>query len=215
MERRQPPARRRMLKSGQILLGKHPVPCTIRNRSGRGAWLKVQTTQANSPCGPLWIAALGTVIVLWSVELRLRRLDRRGAPRCGRDRCFLSRQAGQIYNLNVADPSIAHGGIYAHLVEVGNAASCQSKTPRRLRRLGVSAFNQGRSGALGMSGDRGIRQSNVDVSGAASRTAIALWSSATAHLVYGGFVGPARARPACRTQCLSIAIMAHEDGQLA
>ena len=31
LDRRQPPARRRFLKSGKVLLGKHPVPCTIRN----------------------------------------------------------------------------------------------------------------------------------------------------------------------------------------
>jgi hypothetical protein len=45
VERRQPPARRRMLMSGKILLGKHPVPCTVRNMSERGACLKVQTTE--------------------------------------------------------------------------------------------------------------------------------------------------------------------------
>ena len=33
-----------MLKSGKILLGKHPVPCAVRNISVRGACLKVQTT---------------------------------------------------------------------------------------------------------------------------------------------------------------------------
>jgi hypothetical protein len=44
MDRRQPPPRRRLLKSGEILLGKHPVPCTIRNMSARGACLQVQTT---------------------------------------------------------------------------------------------------------------------------------------------------------------------------
>jgi hypothetical protein len=44
VERRQPPARRRILKSGKILLGKHPVPCAVRNISERGACLKVQTT---------------------------------------------------------------------------------------------------------------------------------------------------------------------------
>lgn len=44
MERRQPPARRRMLKSGKILLGTHPVPCVVRNMSEKGACLKVQTT---------------------------------------------------------------------------------------------------------------------------------------------------------------------------
>jgi hypothetical protein len=44
VERRQPPARRRLLKSGNILLGKHPVPCIIRNISERGACLQVQTT---------------------------------------------------------------------------------------------------------------------------------------------------------------------------
>jgi hypothetical protein len=44
LDRRQPPARRRLLKSGKVLLGKHPVPCTIRNLSGTGACLEVQTT---------------------------------------------------------------------------------------------------------------------------------------------------------------------------
>jgi hypothetical protein len=45
MERRQPPPRRRMLKSGKILLGTHPIPCAVRNMSERGACLKVQTTE--------------------------------------------------------------------------------------------------------------------------------------------------------------------------
>jgi hypothetical protein len=44
VERRKPPARRQMLKSGKILLGTHPIPCAVRNISGRGACLKVQTT---------------------------------------------------------------------------------------------------------------------------------------------------------------------------
>ena len=44
MDKRQPPPRRRMLKSGKILLGKHPVPCTVRNLSETGACLQVQTT---------------------------------------------------------------------------------------------------------------------------------------------------------------------------
>jgi hypothetical protein len=44
VEKRQPLPRKRMLKSGKILLGKHPVPCTIWNMSERGACLKVQTT---------------------------------------------------------------------------------------------------------------------------------------------------------------------------
>jgi hypothetical protein len=44
LDRRQPPARRRLLKSGKILLGKHPVPCIIRNLSETGACLQVQTT---------------------------------------------------------------------------------------------------------------------------------------------------------------------------
>jgi hypothetical protein len=42
--RRQPPPRRRMLKSGKILLGKDVVPCTVRDISDRGACLRVQTT---------------------------------------------------------------------------------------------------------------------------------------------------------------------------
>jgi hypothetical protein len=44
VDRRQPPPRRRLLKSGEILLGKHPIPCTVRNMSERGACLQVQTT---------------------------------------------------------------------------------------------------------------------------------------------------------------------------
>jgi hypothetical protein len=43
-DRRQPPARRRLLKSGKILLVIEPIPCTIRNMSERGACLQVQTT---------------------------------------------------------------------------------------------------------------------------------------------------------------------------
>jgi hypothetical protein len=42
-ERRNKP-RTRVLKSGTILLGKHPVPCTVRNLSEIGACLQVQTT---------------------------------------------------------------------------------------------------------------------------------------------------------------------------
>ncbi len=42
-ERRATP-RTRMLKSGKILLGKHGVPCTVRNLSEIGACLQVQTT---------------------------------------------------------------------------------------------------------------------------------------------------------------------------
>ncbi len=34
-----------MLKSGKILLGKHAIPCAVRNMSERGACLKVQTTE--------------------------------------------------------------------------------------------------------------------------------------------------------------------------
>jgi hypothetical protein len=44
VDRRQPPPRRRLLKSGEILLGQHPVPCTVRNMTERGACLQVQTT---------------------------------------------------------------------------------------------------------------------------------------------------------------------------
>jgi hypothetical protein len=44
VDRRQPPARKRILKSGKILLGKHPVPCAVRNISETGACLQVQTT---------------------------------------------------------------------------------------------------------------------------------------------------------------------------
>jgi hypothetical protein len=43
MDRRRPP-RRRVLKSGKILLGTHPIPCTDRDISEIGACLKVQTT---------------------------------------------------------------------------------------------------------------------------------------------------------------------------
>jgi hypothetical protein len=44
MDRRQPPPRRRLLKSGKILLGKDPIPCAVRNLSETGACLEVQTT---------------------------------------------------------------------------------------------------------------------------------------------------------------------------
>jgi hypothetical protein len=43
MDRRRPP-RRRVLKSGKILIGKHPIPCTVRNISEIGGCLKVQNT---------------------------------------------------------------------------------------------------------------------------------------------------------------------------
>lgn len=44
MDERRPAPRMRMLKSGKILLGKHVVPCTVRNLSETGACLQVQTT---------------------------------------------------------------------------------------------------------------------------------------------------------------------------
>jgi hypothetical protein len=44
VERRQQ-RRKRMLKSGKILLGKHAIPCAVRNLSEQGACLKVQTTE--------------------------------------------------------------------------------------------------------------------------------------------------------------------------
>src|ERR1700722_6301686 len=44
VERRQSAPRRRMLKAGKILLGKHPISCTIRNISEKGACLVFQTT---------------------------------------------------------------------------------------------------------------------------------------------------------------------------
>ena len=44
VERRQSAPRRRMLKAGKILFGKHPIPCTIRNISEKGACLAFQTT---------------------------------------------------------------------------------------------------------------------------------------------------------------------------
>jgi hypothetical protein len=44
VERRQPLARRLMLKSGKILLGTHPIPCAVPNMTETGACLKVQTT---------------------------------------------------------------------------------------------------------------------------------------------------------------------------
>jgi hypothetical protein len=68
VDRRQPPPRRRVLKSGTILLGKHPIPCTIRSVSETGACLQVQTTAgipaifdfqragepANRTCKTIW-----------------------------------------------------------------------------------------------------------------------------------------------------------------
>jgi hypothetical protein len=53
VDKRQPPPRRRMLKSGKILLGKHPVPCTVRNLSETGACLQVQTTAGIPQISPL------------------------------------------------------------------------------------------------------------------------------------------------------------------
>lgn len=44
VERPQPPPRRRLLKSGKILIGINPIPCTIRSFSKTGACLQVQTT---------------------------------------------------------------------------------------------------------------------------------------------------------------------------
>jgi hypothetical protein len=44
VDKRQPPSRRRMLKAGKILLGTHPITCTIRNISEKGACLQVQTS---------------------------------------------------------------------------------------------------------------------------------------------------------------------------
>ena len=44
VERRQPQPRTRLLKSGKILLGIDPIPCTIRDFSDTGACLQVQTT---------------------------------------------------------------------------------------------------------------------------------------------------------------------------
>jgi hypothetical protein len=44
VERRRPPARKRVLKSGKIFIGTHPVPCSIRNISNTGACLEVQTS---------------------------------------------------------------------------------------------------------------------------------------------------------------------------
>lgn len=43
-DQRRAAPRIRMLKSGKILLGKHAVPCTVRNLSETGACLQVQTT---------------------------------------------------------------------------------------------------------------------------------------------------------------------------
>ena len=44
MDDRREKARLRLLKSGKILLGKASVPCTVRNLSGGGARLQVQST---------------------------------------------------------------------------------------------------------------------------------------------------------------------------
>ena len=37
-------SRARMLKSGKIIIGRASIPCTVRNLSGGGACLQVQTT---------------------------------------------------------------------------------------------------------------------------------------------------------------------------
>jgi hypothetical protein len=44
MDGRRTDARRRLYKSGRILLGSWKVPCTVRNLSETGACLEVQTT---------------------------------------------------------------------------------------------------------------------------------------------------------------------------
>jgi hypothetical protein len=44
MDERRKISRRRILKSGKILLGRREVPCTVRNLSAIGACLVVQTT---------------------------------------------------------------------------------------------------------------------------------------------------------------------------
>ena len=44
MDRRQAPARKRLLKSGKIFLGIHSIPCTVGDISETGACLQVQTT---------------------------------------------------------------------------------------------------------------------------------------------------------------------------
>ena len=45
MEEQRRSSRARLLKSGKIHLGKHKVPCTVRNLSETGAQLQVQTTE--------------------------------------------------------------------------------------------------------------------------------------------------------------------------
>ena len=73
MEGRQPPARRRMLKSGKILLGKHPVPWTVRNISENGACLQVQTT-AGIPAQFVFLIAdepAGTCKIIWRDETNI------------------------------------------------------------------------------------------------------------------------------------------------
>ena len=67
MEERRSSPRKRILKSGKIFLGKHVVPCAVRNLSATGACLQVQTTeglpsefnvsladQAARPCKVVW-----------------------------------------------------------------------------------------------------------------------------------------------------------------
>ena len=71
-ERRKYP-RMRMLKSGKLLLGKHSVPCAIRNISEGGVCLEVQSTFGIPNTFDLIIGdgAPRTCKVMWLNEARM------------------------------------------------------------------------------------------------------------------------------------------------
>jgi hypothetical protein len=62
-----------MLKSGKILLGKHAVPCAVRNLSEIGACLQVQTTEGLPSEFAFAIGDLPpwTCKVIWRDETRM------------------------------------------------------------------------------------------------------------------------------------------------
>src|SRR5580704_1745217 len=59
-----------------------------------------------------------------------------------------------------------------------HARGCQSKTPRRLGRLGASALRVKATPRVWGCRGIGVRRSNLETSGVAPQPAIALWSNA-------------------------------------
>ena len=73
MDERRKITRRRILKSGKILLGRREVQCTVRNLSAIGACLVVQTT-IGIPANFEFVMTgqeLKTCRVLWRDDTRL------------------------------------------------------------------------------------------------------------------------------------------------